>query len=100
MAEPVEDPVEGLQVAPVIAPVLIAKDLEQLSSEQLVEHIRRQNEYIKKQSEQIRELQDRRTKSNGGGSLPVAQKKAKKAREFNFLKYEKKHVALKFFYLG
>lgn len=80
--------------------VLVAQELEQLSREQLVEHIKRQNEYIKKQSEQIRELQDRREKRNQNGSLPVAQTKTKKAREFNFQKYEKKHVALKFFYLG
>ena len=79
--------------------VSVAHDLEQLSREELVEHIRRQNEYIKKQSEQIRELEGRRSRQNGDQSSLVA-KKNKNVKEFDFSKYQKKHVALKFFYLG
>ena len=93
------EPTYGLTAA-AQSDVLIAQELEQLSREQLVEHIKRQNEYIRKQSEQIRELQGRPRRENGGGPLPVTQKRNKNAREFNFSKYQKKHVALKFFYLG
>ena len=62
-------------------------NLDQLSKDELIDHIRKQNSHIK----QLKNLLNKTDNSSN---------KIKKARIFDHSKYDKKHVALKFFYLG
>lgn len=54
---------------------------------ELIDYIRKQNSHIN----QLKNLLNKTDKSSN---------KIKKGREFDFSKYNKKHIALKFFYLG
>ena len=61
-------------------------EFDQFSKEELIEHIKKQNDHIK----QLKNMLHKKD----------ANDKVSKGRELDFSKYGKKHVALKFFYLG
>lgn len=61
--------------------------LADLSKEELIEHIKKKNEHIN-------HLKNLLIKKDEQLSI------GKAGRQFDFSKYSKKHVALKFFYLG
>lgn len=62
-------------------------DLNELSKDELIEHIRKQNDHINQLKNLLNKNDPNKTSSRGG-------------REFDQSKYDRKHVALKFFYLG